>query len=74
MSDGSAYPIHPTTHDARILRKEEDARARELSDLPDGWTDEELAEAESAYQAWLEWLDSPSPWQECDVLRKVDVA
>jgi hypothetical protein len=74
MSDGSAHPIHPTTHDARLLRKEEDARARELSDLPEPMTDEELAEAESAYQAWLEWLDSPSPWQGLDVLRREDVA
>jgi hypothetical protein len=64
MSDGSAYPIHPTTHDARILRKEEDARTRELSDLPDPMTDEELEAAESAYQAWMDWLDSPSPAQE----------
>jgi hypothetical protein len=37
-------------------------------------TEEELAEAEAAYQAWMDWLDSPSPEQQRDVLRRNDAA
>lgn len=54
----SWYPDHPSIADARALRQEEDARARELSDLPDPLTDEEAEALDSAWAQWLEEMAS----------------
>lgn len=67
--DGSAYPNHPSLEDARALRREEARRADSLADLPDEWTDEDYEAAESAYQGWVKWLNSPSPEQGAEAER-----
>jgi len=55
MTDGVAYPNHPSMEDARALRAEEAARTRELSDLQDPLTDEQ---AEQYDREWAEWLEA----------------
>ena len=50
---GDAFPDLPTIGDAIALRREEEARMRELTDLPEPLTDEEAAEADSAWEQWL---------------------
>lgn len=51
-----AYPFGATPRERDRLRQEEQARALELADLPDTWTEEELVEAEAAWRQWNETL------------------
>lgn len=55
MTDGSAYPLHPSLEDARALRREENFRDNELADLPDTLTDEQIEQYD---REWAEWNEA----------------